>query len=146
MSAENVEIVRRILELFRNRDSTSVSGFGDDDLAAAAELFHPDFVLDTTRAPMPDLRGEFRGLSEVMAFWSKWLEVWGRIVFEFELTDAGEHVFTAMTVQSMRGKASGVEVAFPPYWQVFTLREGRCVRQAVYLDEAEAAEAAGLSE
>jgi len=68
MSEENVEIVRRLLELFRNRDSTADAEFGERDVAAAIELFHPDFELDTTRAPMPDLRGRFRGLRDVMGF------------------------------------------------------------------------------
>jgi hypothetical protein len=81
-----------------------------------------------------------------MGFWRSWLEAWGSIEFEYELTDAGDHVFAAMTVQSMRGKASGVEVDFPPYWQVFTVRERRCIRQALFPDLADALEAAGLPE
>jgi ketosteroid isomerase-like protein len=147
MSQENVEIVRRVLELFRNRDWTAEAGFGERDVAAATELFHPDFELDSTRAPMADLRGKFRGLSEAADFWGRWLEAWGSIEFEYELTDAGEHVLATIRRQVMRGQGSGVEVELPAYWQVFTLREGRVARQVFFLEEeAEALEAAGLSE
>jgi ketosteroid isomerase-like protein len=147
MSQENVEIVRRVLELFRSRDWTAEAGFGERDVAAAIELFHPDFELDSTRAPMADLRGKFRGLSEAGDFRSRWLEAWGSIEFEYELTDAGEHVLATIRRQVMRGQGSGVEVELPAYWQVFTLREGRVARQVFFLEaEAEALEAAGLSE
>jgi len=145
MSEENVEIVRRLLELFRNRDSTADAEFGERDVAAAIELFHPDFELDTNRAPMPDLRGRFRGLRDVMGIWRGWLEAWDGLEFDEELTDAGDNVLAAIKRQTMRGKGSGVEVEFPPYWFVFTVRNGLVARQVVFLDEGEALEAAGLS-
>jgi ketosteroid isomerase-like protein len=131
--------------LFRGRDATAERGFGEGDVATAIELFHPDFELDTTRAPMTDLRGRFRGLKDVMEFWRRWLEAWDSVDFEAELTDAGDRVFVELK-QRMRGKGSGVEVPFPPSWQVITLREGRIIGQALFLDEQEALEAAGLSE
>ena len=96
---------------------------------------------------MADLRGKFRGLSEAADFWGRWLEAWGSIEFEYELTDVGEHVLATIRRQVMRGQGSGVEVELPAYWQVFTLREGRVARQVFFLEEeAEALEAAGLSE
>ena len=124
MSEENVEIVRRLQELFRNRDSTADAEFGERDVAVAIELFHPDFELDTNRAPMPDLRGRFRGLRDVMGIWRGWLEAWDGLEFDEELTDAGDNVLAAIKRQTMRGKGSGIEVEFPPAWQVFTVRDG----------------------
>jgi hypothetical protein len=95
---------------------------------------------------MHDVRGRFRGLSEVMKFWRRWLEAWESVEFEAKLTDAaGDRVFVELK-QRMRGKGSGIEVPFPPYWQVFTLSEGQVIGQAIFLDKAEALEAAGLSE
>ena len=145
MSVENVEIVRQVVELFRNLDLKSERSVGvEDDLAAAAKFFHPDFELDATRAPMPDLRGRFTGLTEPVVFWSKWVEAWESIEFEDELTAAGDHVLAAITPMALRGKGSGVAVEFPRHWHVFTLREGRVIRQTLLFDEAEAREAAGL--
>ena len=144
MSEENVEVVRQVFELFRNRDSTAEGGFGEADVARALELFHPDFELDATRMPMADLRGRYRGPIEVTDFWRRWLEPWESHTFEAELTDAGDRVLVELK-QSMRGRGSGIEVPFPHAWQVFTLREGRVTRQALFLDESEAREAARLS-
>jgi ketosteroid isomerase-like protein len=147
MSQENVERVRQVFALFRNRDTTAGgAGFGQRELAAAAEIFHPEFELDATRAPMPDLRGTFRGLADVLDFWTRWLEAWQSLEFEEKLTDAGDHVLATIERQTMLGKGSGVEVEFPPYWQVFTFRDGLVVRQAFFPSENEALEAAGLQE
>jgi hypothetical protein len=121
MSQENVEIVRQVFE-----------------------LFHPDFELDATQLPMADLRGRYRGLTEVAEFWRRWLEPWESHVFEVELTDVGDRVLAELS-QRMRGKGSGIEVPFPPAWQVFALREGKVISQALYLDESEARDAAGLT-
>jgi hypothetical protein len=146
MSEENLERVRQVFELFRTRYSSFEGGIGRDDLATASEIFHPDFVLDATRAPVIDLRGTYQGLAEVIDFWGRWLEAWESIDFEDELTDAGDRVLAAIKRQTMKGKGSGVEVDFPPYWQVFTIRDGLVIRQALYLEEADALEAAGLSD
>ena len=147
MSEGNVEIVRQVVELFRNFDLKSEgAAVGESEVAAATEFFHPDFELDATRAPMPDLRGTFKGLTEPAVFWSKWLEAWDSVEFEDELTDAGEHVLAAITPMALRGKRSGVGIEFPRHWHVFTLRQGQVIRQTILFDEAEALEAAGLSE
>ena len=145
MSQENVEIVRQIFKMFRNRDATAEGGFGETDLARALELAHPDFELDATRVPMADLRGIYRGPMETAEFWRRWLDAWDIVEVEEKLTDAGDRVL-AEVKQSMRGKGSGAEVEFPRHWQVFTFRERRLIGHAVFLDEAEAREAAGLSE
>ena len=145
MSEENVQMVRQMFALFRARDATAESGFGEGDIATAVRLFHPAFELDTTRAPMPDLRGKFRGLNDVVEFWRRWLEAWESVEFEEEVTDAGDRVFVEIT-QQMRGKGSGIEVPFPRYWMVITVRDRRIIGQALFLDEQEALEAAGLSE
>jgi hypothetical protein len=147
MSEENLEVVRQAVDLFRKLDLKSEgAAIGEDDVTAAIEIFHPDLELDATRAPMPDLRGRFRGVTEVATFWSEWLEAWDSVDFEDELTDAGEHVVAAITPMAMRGKGSGVAVEFPRHWHVFTLRQGRVMRDAIFFDKAEALEAAGLSE
>jgi ketosteroid isomerase-like protein len=136
MSEENVEIVRRLLADFDNRDW----------LAAAAPL-HADIAMDTTRAPVPELSGIYRGLDEVSSFWREWLEAWGEIdIGEPEFIDGGDQVVTWTTYQELRGRGSGVQVSFPAYAWVSTLRDGKVVRATLYIDRTEALEAAGLSE
>jgi ketosteroid isomerase-like protein len=145
MSEGNLEIVRQAVDLFRNFDLRSEGGpIGEGDVAAGLELFHPDLELDASRAPMPDLRGTFRGVTEVVTFWSKWLEAWDSVEFKDDLTDASDKVLAAITPMAMRGKGSGVAVEFPRHWHVFTLREGKVVHDAIFFDKAEALEAAGL--
>jgi hypothetical protein len=147
MSEENVEVVRQAVDLFRKLDLKSEGpAIGEDDVTAATEIFHRDLELDATRAPMPDLRGKFRGVTEVTTFWSEWLEAWDSVDFKDELTDAGEHVLAAITPMAMQGKGSGVAVEFPRHWHVFTLREGQVMRDAIFFDRDEALKAAGLSE
>ena len=147
MSEENLEVARQAVELFRKLDLKSEgAAVGEGDIAAAIEIFHPDLVLDATRAPMPDLRGKFKGMTEVATFWSEWLEAWDSLDFEDELTDSGEHVLVAITPMAMRGKGSGVAVEFPRHWHVLTLSEGLVIRDAIFFDKAEALEAAGLPE
>ena len=138
--------VRRVFELFRSDwEPGAERDLGERQLAATAELFHPDFELDTTRAPTPDLRGKFQGPA-VMGAWREWLEAWESLEFEVDLIDAGDHVLAALTRQTMRGRASGVEVELGAYWQLFSFRDGRVIRQVLFFDESEALQAAGLSE
>jgi ketosteroid isomerase-like protein len=136
MSQENVEIVRRMLIAFRN-----------GDWAAAAEPLDPDIEMDTTRTPISGLDRVYNGLEEVAAFWREWLEAWGAQNYEDpELIDAGDQVVTWTTGHRIQGRGSGIEVAVPPYAWVATLRDGKVVRGTMYMDKAEALEAAGVRE
>ena len=45
-----------------------------------------------------------------------------------------------------RGRGSGVEVDFPPYAWLMTLRAGKIVQATMYMDKQEALAAAGLRE
>jgi ketosteroid isomerase-like protein len=145
MSEENVDRVRQ-MKMFRNRDRSAEAGFGERDLAAAVEALHPEIELDSTRSPMTDVRGKYHGLVEFGEFWRSFLEPWDTVEFDERVTDAGDYVLVSIERQGMRGKASGVEVSFPPYWIVFAFRDGQVIRQTFYLDRREALEAAGLSE
>ena len=147
MSQENVEIVRQMAEAFRIRDRTAEGGFGNRDQTVAAEMLHPEIEWDATRTPVGDLRGTYHGLAEVADWWRRWLEAWDTVDFKLsEVIDAGERVLLWIEEQKMRGKGSGVEVDAPPYGWVFTFRDGKVARVAMYLDKREALEAAGLSE
>jgi ketosteroid isomerase-like protein len=141
MSEENVEVVRRLTGLIR-----------EDDLAAAwtaaAEVLHPEIEMDTTRVPAPGLDRICKGPDEVARWWLDWLEAWGSLGrFEDpEIIDSGDQVFHWITQHELRGKGSGVEVKMPEYGWVVTVRDQQVVRATLYMDKAEALEAAGLSE
>jgi hypothetical protein len=57
-----------------------------------------------------------------------------------------EHRVIAMVRVSGEGAGSGVEVASPPFFQLFELRDGLLIRARMFQTESEALEAAGLSE
>ena len=134
MSQENVEIVR---EMYR--------AFARGDWVAAGAPLHPDIEMDTTRVPMPELAGMWRGTEEVASFWRQWLAAWGEQDYqEPELIDAGSHVLSWVSSHWLRGKVSGVEVTMPPYGWVMTLRDDKLVKSTFYLDRDEALEAARL--
>jgi ketosteroid isomerase-like protein len=136
MSRENVEVVRRMFDAFRNAD-----------WAVAAEPLHPDIEMDTTRAPISELAGVYKGREEVAGFWLGWLDAWGAQSYDDpELIDAGDQVLSWVTGHHLRGRGSGVEVGFPPYAWVLSLRGGEIVQATMYMDKREALEAAGLSE
>jgi ketosteroid isomerase-like protein len=148
MSEENVEIVRAMLEMFRNRDHGTDTIFGKNrDLAVAAEVLHPEVEWDATRVPVDDIRGMYHGHQGVLEFWQNWLEAWDTVEVEDdpELIDAGDHVFLWVEHQRMRGRGSGVEVDFPPWAYVMSFIDGKIVRTVFYTDRREALEAAGLS-
>ena len=136
MSQENVEIMGRVTIAFR-----------DGDWATALEPVHPEIEMDTTRIPVRELAGVYRGAKEVARFWSEWLEAWGpQQIEDLELIDAGDRVVSWTQVHQLQGRGSGVEVSMPPYGWVTTLRDGKIVNATVYTDKDEALKAAGLTQ
>jgi ketosteroid isomerase-like protein len=134
MSRENVEIVRRCLEFWGQRDL----------LSRAPEVLDPDVEFDLSRNIFnPHI---YRGLSGLERMVSGTDDAWDdfRFVPE-EVIDAGDNVVTAVTIQG-KGKGSGVDVRMQVF-QVWTLRDSKVVRVVGgYRDRSEALEAAGLRE
>ena len=141
MSQENVEIVRRSIEAFQR-------GLEDGDPGGAAfdtGVFADDsewVLAPESFGEVPVYRGRdgfkefFRDFTEDLAEWSISLE---------RLIEAGDDLVVATLRQRATGKASGV----PVEWQmgvVYELEGGRVIRMTNYDSEAEALEAAGLSE
>jgi ketosteroid isomerase-like protein len=138
MSKENVEIVRRLFEIFRE-------GLERGDLVAGfdAELVSED--LEWIAVPGVGL-GTYRGREEFIKFMETWTGDFENWSIELdELIDAGEGRVVAIYRQTATGKASGVPVEFHQ-GSVHDLRDGRVVRIRHYPTPAEALEAAGLSE
>ena len=94
---------------------------------------------------MLDISGVYRGRDAVQRFWREWLAAWETIRFEYELVDAGDRVVQLFDLR-MRGRSTGIEVPFGKVAWVYTFRDGLMVHQKLYMSQAEALEAVGLSE
>jgi ketosteroid isomerase-like protein len=127
MSRENVEIVRRFFESYR-----------PDDPVEALAYLAPDVVYEVGQE-VPA-----RGRDEVAAMWERWRSSWGEIeMTPAEFIDAGDHVIVEVHY-SGRGRGSGIEFDALTY-DVYTLRDGLCVRKLEFNERSQAVEAAGLS-
>jgi ketosteroid isomerase-like protein len=140
MSRENVELVRRLLDMFAKRDHEAVFAFYD-----------PDIEWDATAAPdfgaVDDLSGIYRGHEGVRTYWRRWLQAWENIEFELQdVVDAGDEVVALICNQRQWGRHSGLVTEMPPYGLVFTIRDGKVVRWRSYPSQESALEAAGLRE
>jgi ketosteroid isomerase-like protein len=143
MSQENVELVRRLLEMFARRDHEAVFAFYDPDIEWNAETS----VGSVAPGGMDDLSGVYHGHDGVRTYWRRWLQAWKDLEFEVQdVLDAGEEVVALIRNQRQWGRHSGIVTEMPPYGLVFTIRGGKVVRWRSYPDHAAALEAVGLSE
>jgi hypothetical protein len=142
MSQENVELWRASIQDFQ-------AGHNELDregtLAKMAELWDPEIEWDATEAAALDLGGVYRGIEAVKGFWREWLAAWEIVEFDYELVDAGDRVVLLLD-QTMRGRSTGIEVAFGRYAQVARFKNGLMVRWKHFGSQADALEAAGLKE
>jgi uncharacterized protein len=131
MSEENVEIVRRVYEA---HDS------GDFDGALA--LIDPGVRCEVAFRPDTQAFHGYEGVAEALR---TWIGTWDEFSTVIEDTiDAGEHVI-CIEQQSGRGKGSRVPLQQRVY-SVFTVRDGKVVRMAWFVERSEVLKAAGLSE
>ena len=148
MSAENIEVVRRIYEALARRDTTTIFA-----------LYDPEVEFYFARGTFQDRIGQadvyrgYAGLREIDR------ELRG--AFEnFETTsedliDAGERVVSVSRYRARgrsvsryraRGRGSGVEVDGPLQFGLWTIRNHRVVRVDWFDTREQAIAAAGLSE
>jgi ketosteroid isomerase-like protein len=131
MSAENLEVVRRMYEAFNRGDAE-----------AALQCFDPDVVMDASHR----VDGRVgHGRDEMTAILAEWLGTWDDFRDEVEeMHDLGERILVIST-QTGRGKGSGVNWE-GRFGMLFELRGGQIVQWTVYDDPDAAAKAAGLSD
>jgi ketosteroid isomerase-like protein len=128
MSQENVEIVRRAWQA--------------PDLESLFAFYDPAIVWESHFGP---ISGAYHGHEGVRQFFREWTEPLERFHAAAEtFIDAGNSVVVGTRV-SARGKGSGVEGEMPQ-WMVYRLRDGLVIRIDLFETEADALEAAGLSE
>jgi ketosteroid isomerase-like protein len=129
MSQQNVEIVRRALESFR-----------DGDVEGALALGHPEIVSARADPDGAVFHGH-DGLLRLMADWVEGFEEWSYEAEEY--VDAGDRVVVRLR-QWGRGAGSGAPVE-AQNWIVYALEDGLIRRVHIYSDGRQAYAAAGLS-
>ncbi len=131
MSQENIEVMRVLYDHLNKTGELN-----RDDWA-------PDATFDASRLPG---FGIYRGFGEFYAAWLPYRDTFDEWWIEVdELLDGeGGRVFAALR-DGGRMKGSGGEVR-QQVFHVWELRGGKVVAWTVFLDRAEALEAAGLSE
>jgi uncharacterized protein len=131
-SQERIEVVRRAIDAFNNRD-----------LDAVMRELGPEAEVDWSRSRGVEA-GIYRGYDACRGFWSTFLDTFDRVtVAPDEFIDSGDHVVVPNRALA-RGRG-GIEVAARSA-AVVTLRDGRIVAWRLYQERAEALEAVGLRE
>ena len=106
-------------------------------------LFHPEAEFDATRTLL-DV-GVIRGPDQFLALIRDYSSSFEQFrVDAEELLDAGDQI-VAVVRDGGRLKGSDSEI-WNHFVHIWTVRDGKVVRWAAYVDKAEALEAAGLSE
>ena len=133
MSQENVEIVRRAIGFWVERDFSQIP-----------ELLDPQVVIDLSRNVFNP--AVYRGYDGVKRYLEAVDEMWDRFEAKIEeVIDVGDIVVTATRISGV-GRGSGVQAEMQLF-QVVTVRDGRVLHiTGGYRNRAEALEAAGLEE
>jgi ketosteroid isomerase-like protein len=132
MSQENVEVVRRTIDAFNQRD---VDGMVRD--------WHSEIEVDWSRSRGPEA-GIYHGQEAVLGFWTTFFEMFDRgTVSPDEFIECGEHIVVPNRTH-FRGRDHVTVQAQSAV--VATVRNGRIVKWRLYQETAEALEAVGLSE
>jgi ketosteroid isomerase-like protein len=133
MSEENVELVRRCVEAWSSGDKERLAGF-----------LHPDIVFHSA---ITNLVGEtVSGRDAVLSLLDRWSEEWAAIRWEVdEYIDASEDRVVTLHRVITKGRSSGIELD-RELGGVWDIQQGLIVREWIYLDRADALEAAGLRE
>jgi ketosteroid isomerase-like protein len=147
MSQENVDLWRNSFESFlADQSEADFDTVVNEAQADWPALWHPDIEWDASESPAPDLAGVYRGKEAVLHWWQEWLSAWGMLAFDYELVDAGDRVVLLVNDQRMEGRSTGLQVETGPYAQIATFKEGLIIHWKLYRSQADALEAAGLSE
>ena len=130
MSTENVQLIRRLVEAFNDRDIDSV-----------VQDMQPDVELHPLRAQLE--RKAYRGHDGVREMLADFDQDWEYIQVDAEeFRDADDEVVVLGRLRA-RGRASGIDLDVPMGF-VWTLRDGKVVRIRSFSEQADALRAAGL--
>jgi ketosteroid isomerase-like protein len=147
MSQENVEVVRRVVEL-------ADEGLRRGDLAAAFDEGIAQGLIASNVEWQGGVRGgtgvaglgDVVGKEGVVQFVRRWTEDFDDFVTEYEqFIDASDDRVLVLTHQSGTGKESRAPVEMPTA-MLFEVEAGCVVRVVIFLNREDALEAAGLRE
>ena len=132
MSQENVEIIKRAVDAFNERDVETFMA-----------LTTPDFEWFPAMDRLLE-RGSYRGREGIEAYFEVVSDTWEEFqVVPDGFRDLGDRVLVLGRAEG-RGRSSGVRVD-TPLGTVVEFRDGKMSRIRAYLDHDEASRAAGLS-
>jgi ketosteroid isomerase-like protein len=134
MSQETLELFRRAVEAFNQRDVDRL-----DELTTRDFEFSPYLatLIETTI---------YRGLEGLHKYFEDSASAWERIVVRLDdVREVRSGVIYSSGELHGKGRASGMEVRVPVTW-ISEIREGKLASVRSYGGEADALEAAGLSE
>src|SRR5688572_18120012 len=132
MSKENVDIVRRTIDAFNQRDVDEMVRDWD-----------PEIEVDWSRSRGPEA-GIYRGQEAALGLWTTFFEMFDRgTVSPDEFIECGQHVVVPNRTH-FRGRDHVTVQAQSAV--VATFQHGRIVKWRLYQERAEALEAVGLSE
>jgi ketosteroid isomerase-like protein len=133
MSQENVELLRRAVKAFNDRDLDWLDDWITDDFEFVPYMAT---LIETTT---------YRGRDGLRRYQEDADAAWETIEARVdEIRDLGDRLVTFGEIRG-RGRSSGLDVQVPLAW-VVGLHEGKLRRVHSYADRSEALEAAGLSE
>ena len=133
MAQDNVELVRRIIELFNRKDIARV-------LDAVAD----DFELDWSNSIGP-LKGVYKGREGALELWESFLDAWDEIRWDpQEIIEVDEARVILVNHVRMRGGGSGVDVEATAA-QLWTITDGKGRSVKLFQSKAEALAAAQLA-
>jgi ketosteroid isomerase-like protein len=131
MSEENVELAHRVVDAFNRRDLDALLALMDDDV---------EFV-----PPLASIEGQYHGHAGIRRWWEGQFSGLSDFTVEvIEVRDLGD-----LTVTLVRNRAQGAVSNAPVeerLWFVGEWREGKAIWSQSFRTEADALEAAGLSE
>ena len=134
MSQENVEIVRNAFAAYERGDMDAVLRLADED------------IVITQVSDVPGIPAQQHGHRGVLEAFAVWPEQWEDFRVEILRIAAAPVGKVIATVRNRgRGKQSGIEVDME-FSFVFTIRDAKITEWQLFVREAEALEAAGLSE
>jgi ketosteroid isomerase-like protein len=139
VSAENVEVVRRMLELSGETLPRLARGENLSDDPSLL-LWHPDCVIQEL-SEVPDAQ-TYHGREGLIEYFRRLFELFGEIEYHpREFVDAGDHVVA--TSELWARSRAGAETAMTIH-QVYEIREGMIAFVTAFLDRGRALERAGL--
>jgi ketosteroid isomerase-like protein len=138
MSRENVEVVRRIWDLYAEGTPDAVAATYDEGLLASDSTFTP-------AAEMPGAATYVgrEGFMEFLRSWDAEFAEWSLRVEE--IIDAGDDRVAVLLHQSGLGRTSGVPVE-TRFGTVYKFAGGQVIDRRDYNDPSRVLEAVGLSE